>query len=92
MELKDDHYTYGMTWSAEDKEYVGLCAEFPDLSWLARAPEAALKGISRVVAKVVGDIKRAGEPIPEPVVNRHYSGQFVVREKGPFLAILYFHQ
>ena len=33
--LKDDRYTYRVTWSEEDKEYVGLCAEFHSLSWLA---------------------------------------------------------
>ncbi|MDQ5918495.1 MAG: hypothetical protein QG660_1608, partial [Pseudomonadota bacterium] len=30
-----DHYTYRVTWSAEDGEHVGLCAEFPSLSWRA---------------------------------------------------------
>jgi len=79
MELKNDHYTYRITWSAEDKEYLGLCAEFPGLSWLAKAPEAALKGIRKVVAEVVKDMKKTGESIPEPIANRHYSGKFVVR-------------
>ncbi len=37
--IKNDHYTYRVTWSSEDKEYVGLCAEFPSLSWLARRQE-----------------------------------------------------
>ena len=27
-----DHYTYRVTWSAEDGEHLGLCAEFPSLS------------------------------------------------------------
>jgi hypothetical protein len=27
-----DRYTYRVTWSDEDKEYIGLCAEFPSLS------------------------------------------------------------
>ena len=35
-----DQFTYRVTWSAEDSEHVGLCAEFPSLSWLARTPEA----------------------------------------------------
>jgi predicted RNase H-like HicB family nuclease len=35
MALRNDRYTYRVTWSAEDGEYVGLCAEFPSLSWLA---------------------------------------------------------
>ena len=50
------HYTYRVTWSPEDSEYVGLCAEFPSLSWLAKTPEAALKGIQKVVADVVADM------------------------------------
>jgi predicted HicB family RNase H-like nuclease len=79
MELKNDHYTYRVTWSANDDEYVGLCAEFPSLSWLAETPEAALKGIRKVVAEAVNDMKQTGEPIPEPIANRHYSGKFVVR-------------
>ena len=79
MELKNDHYTYRVTWSADDKEYVGLCAEFPSLSWLARSPESALKGIRKVVAEVISDMKKSGETIPEPIANRHYSGKFVVR-------------
>ena len=38
------HYTYRVTWSPEDGEHVGLCAEFASLCWLAKTPEAALKG------------------------------------------------
>lgn len=79
MELKNDHYTYRVTWSADDNEYVGLCAEFPGLSWLAKTPEAALKGIRKVVAQVINDMKKTREPVPEPIANRHYSGKFVVR-------------
>ncbi len=79
MALKNDHYTYRVTWSAADNEYVGLCAEFPSLSWLTETPDAALKGIRKVVADVIEDMKKTGEPIPEPIANHHYSGKFVVR-------------
>lgn len=58
-----DHYTYRVTWSVEDNEYVGLCAEFPSLSWLAKTPEGALKGIRKVVAEVIEDMKKTGEVI-----------------------------
>jgi predicted RNase H-like HicB family nuclease len=30
--IEKDHYTYRITWSEDDQEYVGLCAEFPSLS------------------------------------------------------------
>ena len=73
------HYTYRVTWSPEDDEHLGLCAEFPSLSWLAKTPEAVLKGISKVVADVVADMQASGEPVPEPMAEKHYSGEFRVR-------------
>lgn len=57
MILKNDHYNYQIIWSKDDNEYVGLCVEFPGLSWLAKTPEKALKGIRKVVAEVVKDMK-----------------------------------
>jgi len=77
--IRNDHYTYRVTWSADDQEYVGLCAEFPSLSWLASSPEVALRGIRRVVAEVVEDMKKSREPVPEPLAHRTYSGKFMVR-------------
>jgi len=47
-----NHYTYRVTWSSDDNEHVGLCAEFPSLSCLAPSPEKALSGIRKVVADV----------------------------------------
>lgn len=79
MQTEIDHYTYRVTWSAEDREHVGLCAEFPSLSWLAKTPTAALQGIRRLIAQVVTDMKANGETIPEPLAERRYSGQFRVR-------------
>ena len=74
-----DHYTYRVTWSPEDGEHVGLCAEFPSLSWLADKPEAALKGIRQVVSEVVADMQSTGETIPAPLAEKHYSVEFRVR-------------
>lgn len=76
---KTDRYTYRVTWSVDDAEHIGLCSEFPSLSWLARTPEDALDGIRRVVAQVVADLESSGEPIPEPLAAKHYSGLFRVR-------------
>jgi len=76
---KDDRYTYRVTWSEEDHEHVGLCAEFPSLSWLAPSPEAALRGIRTVVAEAVKAMQANGEAIPEPLALRHFSGKFMVR-------------
>jgi predicted HicB family RNase H-like nuclease len=77
--LKNDRYTYRVTWSEEDKEYVGLCVEYPSLSWLAPTPQEALEGIRQVVADVVSDMEANEETVPEPIALRHYSGKFTVR-------------
>jgi len=74
-----DRFTYRVTWSEEDSEYVGLCAEFPSLSWLEATPEDALKGIRTLVRKVVAELKRSEEAIPDPISTRSYSGKFMVR-------------
>ena len=79
MPLKNDHFTYRVTWSEEDKEYVGLCAEFPSLSWLDESPESALKGIRNIVADVIKDMKKNSEPVPEAIASRRYTGKFIVR-------------
>jgi predicted HicB family RNase H-like nuclease len=77
--LKNDRYTYRVTWSEEDQEYAGLCIEFSSLSWLDKNPEAALAGIRGVVANVVKDMKANGETPPEPLSSKRFSGKFMVR-------------
>ena len=66
-------------WSEQDGEFVGLCAEFPSLSWLAATPEEALKGIRAMVKDCIADMRENGEPIPKPIATRQYSGKFMVR-------------
>jgi predicted RNase H-like HicB family nuclease len=56
-----------VTWAEEDEEYLGLCAEFPGLSWPAATPEDALAGIRQVVVDVVVDMEANGETLPEPM-------------------------
>lgn len=79
MVLENDRYTYRVTWSHEDEEYVGLCVEFPSLSWLANNYEATLQGIRNVVAEVVLDMQSNNESIPRSLATKRYSGNFTVR-------------
>ncbi len=79
LAIKSDRYTYRVTWSDEDEEYVGLCAEFPSLSWLDNTQELALKGIRNVVSEVISEMKSNNESIPEPLAIKNYSGKFTVR-------------
>jgi len=76
---KIDHYTYRVIWSEDDNQLVGLCAEFPSLSYLASTPEKAIQGILKVVADVVKDMEANDESVPKPIYSRRYSGKFVVR-------------
>jgi len=66
-----EHYTYRLTWSPEDGEHVGLCAELPSPSWLAPTQQEALAGIRQAVAEAVADLQAHGEPVPEPLAEKH---------------------
>jgi predicted HicB family RNase H-like nuclease len=74
-----DKYTFRVLWSDEDNEFVGLCAEFPSLSWLAPSREAVLTGIVKIVRQAVRDMETDGEVPPAPLTDRAYSGVFKVR-------------
>ncbi|GHJ11756.1 hypothetical protein TPA0907_61230 [Micromonospora humidisoli] len=73
------HYTYRVTWSAQDNEFVATCAEFPSLSWLAPSQIEALQGLQDLLSEVVADLEQQGEEVPEPYADRSYSGKFNVR-------------
>lgn len=79
MNESHDRYTYRISWSEDDREYIGLCSEFPGLSWLAKKPETALQGIRKTVNGVVADMKKNGEVPPSPLSGRTYSGKLLVR-------------
>ncbi len=79
MVLESDKYTYRVLWSDEDEEFLGLCAEFSSLSWLAPTSEKALKGIRSVVKDCVADMNNNNEEPPSPLTVRKYSGKFMVR-------------
>ena len=74
-----DHYTYRVSWSAEDGEYVGACAEFPSLSHLAANKVEALQGIEELVSFVLHDMQLNNEAIPLPIADRAFSGNFQTR-------------
>ena len=73
------HYTYRVSWIAEDKEFVARCAEFPSLSFLSDTNAKALQGLIDLVGEVVQDMRDNGEEIPQPFSDRNYSGNFQLR-------------
>ncbi len=74
-----EHYTYRVTWSEDDNEYVGLCAEFPSLSHLDESHIAAMQGMLDLVKEVVADMQANGETVPVPLSEKHFSGKFQIR-------------
>lgn len=59
------HFTFRVTWSAEDGEFVATCLEFPSMSWLAPARNEAIDGLERLVVAVVDDMRANHERVPE---------------------------
>ncbi len=74
-----DRYTFRISWSEDDKEHVGLCSEFPSLSWLAKSPAAALQGIRKLVGETVEEMREHGEEPPEPLSLHRFSGKLLIR-------------
>ena len=62
--MSRDHYTYRVTWSQEDSEYLGLCLEFPSLSWLAGTPEKACRGFAEQSLTSLPTCNRTANPFP----------------------------
>ena len=75
--MDSEQYTYRIMWSAEDNEYVGLCAEFPSLSWLDADQTQAFSGIVNVIVGVVADMISNNEKVPVPLSEKKYSGRFI---------------
>lgn len=73
------HYTYRVTWSVEDQEFVATCLEFPSLSWLAPTQIEALTGLENVISDSIQDMTSQGEPIPQAMSERSFSGKFNLR-------------
>jgi hypothetical protein len=74
-----EHYTYRVSWSGEDDEYVASCLEFPSLSWLDTSRSSALDGIVALVSDVIRDMTKNDEEVPKPLADRKFSGKFLVR-------------
>ena len=60
-----EKYDYQISWSPDDNEYVGLCSQFPGLSYLASNKQDALSGIIDVVKNTIEVLNEEGIPVPE---------------------------
>jgi hypothetical protein len=62
--INHEHYTYQVIWSEGDREFVGLCIEFPSLSHLDETSIAALRRIMNLVKAVVRQMESDKESVP----------------------------
>ncbi len=74
-----EHYTYRVTWSEKEGEFVGLCTEIPTLSHFDDTHEKALAGIIELVRVAVEMMRENGQEPPEALASKAYSGKFIVR-------------
>lgn len=62
-------YTYRVTWSAENAEFVATCPKFPSLSWLAPSQMDALTGLEDLINEVIADMREHEEAVPHLCPN-----------------------
>lgn len=77
--MNADKFTYQVGWSQEDEQFIATVREFPSLSWMEDSRVDAEKGILSLVEEVLADLLENGEPIPQPLGMRQFSGRFNVR-------------
>ena len=79
MGAQAKQYSYSVVWSEADGVFIGRVAEFPSLAAHGKTQEKALSEIRSVVEFVLCDLNESGEPLPEPIGKRNYSGRLNVR-------------
>lgn len=52
---KHEFYDFTTEWSDSDNEWIGLCTQMPNLSWLAPTRNEALSGIIQLLGEVLED-------------------------------------
>lgn len=79
MLTKTRDYEVSVKRDAQSGEFVALAREFPSLSWLARTPQLARRGLRHLLDEVIADMKRTGEPVPEPRPTTYKTHRSIVR-------------
>ena len=74
-----EDYSYGVAYSGEDDAFIGRVVEFPSLAAHSDTLEGALREITSVVSFVLDDLRESGEPIPEPLTKKKFSGKLKLR-------------
>lgn len=76
-------YTYAVSWSDEDGEYVARVEQFPSLSFLAADAGEALAGLRQIVADVEQDLADEAERGYDPDKLRARRVYHITEPHGP---------
>ena len=66
-------------WSEEDEAFVAVCPELDELSAIGTTPDAASAALDVALDAAVAALEADGQPVPDPLVHRGFSGQFRLR-------------
>lgn len=72
-------YLFSIVWSDEDDAFVARVLEFPSLAAHGPTSEDALGEIRTLVEDVLDELIEGGEPLPEPLSRKQFSGKLNLR-------------
>lgn len=72
-------YTYRAQWMPDDRWYLGLCLEFPNLSANGLTAHEAIAAVEKKVAEELALIQAADDTPPQSLTDHRYSGRFLAR-------------
>lgn len=81
--MEAETYSYRTIFRPGDNEFVGYCAEFPELSAFALDEKAAMRGIEDLVANAVSNMQAKGEEAPKPFPWRLWENESASGSNSP---------
>ena len=73
------HYQIEVFWSHEDGGYIAHLLEMPSLSAFGATEEQAIRQLKRATRAWLKVLADEGKEPPQPLVDRHFSGEFRLR-------------
>jgi predicted RNase H-like HicB family nuclease len=72
-------YAIVVAYSNEDQGYIATVPELPGCSAFGETEEEAIKEVKIAASLWLSAAKKAGRPIPEPIVEKKFKGRFPLR-------------